>query len=73
MKINVTVTNKEAKKEESKYPYFGKIKDGRVLYVRSDGDQDGDVSAILIGETWYSNWQEAVVTRIIGTITIEQE
>lgn len=73
MKINVTVTPKEAKKEERKYPYFGQHRNGWIVYFT------GHEQGIAIKhkdehyEGYISTWAEDTFTPIIGTITIEQE
>lgn len=75
MKINVTVTNKEAKKEESKYPYYGIHKDVPNCIVNFVKENRGIalVNEVPHYKTTIGVWDEEDFTPIIGTITIEQE
>lgn len=81
MKQTVTVTPEEAKKEEMKYPYFGQMKCGCMVFFIApktgvkihDACPNSQNPISVPAGDYDTDWMEQSFTPIVGTITITQE
>ena len=73
MKTTVTVTPNEAKKEESKYPYYGQEIGGDMIVFFISENEGVAISSNLYRQGVMGNWPQNKFAPIIGTITIIQE